>query len=91
MGQINQLAEFSPDIAAIAQPLRPLMSPKRSFIWTPDDDQVFENVKKTFTTCLGTPRPCHPSNRRIPSMAKAMPFRIMVKDGYIYVSVNPGS
>ncbi|XP_068235531.1 uncharacterized protein [Palaemon carinicauda] len=31
MGLVNQLAEFTPDIAATAQPLRPLMSPKRAF------------------------------------------------------------
>ncbi|ROT64574.1 hypothetical protein C7M84_017480 [Penaeus vannamei] len=41
MGLVNQLADFSPEIAATAQPLRPLMSPKRSFTWTPDHDQAF--------------------------------------------------
>ena len=33
MGLVNQLAEFSPHISAAAQPLRPLMSPKRAFTW----------------------------------------------------------
>ena len=45
MGLVNQLAEFTPDIAATAQPLRPLLSPKRSFTWTPDHDTAFERVK----------------------------------------------
>ncbi|ROT64573.1 hypothetical protein C7M84_017479 [Penaeus vannamei] len=45
MGLVNQLADFSPEIAATAQPLRPLMSPKRSFTWTPDHDQAFGKVK----------------------------------------------
>jgi len=46
MGLVNQLADFSPDIAAAAQPLRPLMSPKRSFTWTPDHDKAFACVKE---------------------------------------------
>lgn len=29
LGLVNQLAEFTPDIATTVQPLRPLMSPKR--------------------------------------------------------------
>ena len=46
MGLVNQLAEFSPDIATTAHPLRPLMSPKRSFVWTPDHEQAFRKVKE---------------------------------------------
>ncbi|XP_064081885.1 uncharacterized protein K02A2.6-like [Macrobrachium nipponense] len=38
MDPVNQLAEFTPDIVATAQPLCPLMSPKRTFVWTPDHD-----------------------------------------------------
>ena len=38
MGLVNQLTEFTPDIAATAQSLRPLMSPRRVFIWTSDHD-----------------------------------------------------
>ena len=49
MGLVNQLAEFTPDISAAAQPLRPLMSPKRSFTWTPDHDQAFQTVKSALT------------------------------------------
>lgn len=51
MGLVNQLAEFSPDIARTAQPLRPLMSPKRSFLWTADHDAAFDRVK----TALSSP------------------------------------
>ncbi|XP_068245143.1 uncharacterized protein mRpL22 [Palaemon carinicauda] len=50
MGLVNQLAEFTPDIALTAQPLRPLMSPKRSFIWTPDHDQAFKRVKQALSS-----------------------------------------
>lgn len=45
MGLVNQLSEFTPDIAAAAQPLRPLMSPKRTFTWTADHDEAFHRVK----------------------------------------------
>ncbi|KAG0725211.1 Transposon Tf2-6 polyprotein [Chionoecetes opilio] len=45
MGLVNQLSEFTPAIAAVAQPLRPLMSPKRTFTWTPDHDEAFSRVK----------------------------------------------
>lgn len=42
---VNQLAEFTPDISAAAQPLRPLMSPRKAFIWTPDHEAAFQRVK----------------------------------------------
>lgn len=51
MGLVNQLAEFSPDISAAAQPLRPLMSPRRAFTWTIDHDTAFQRVK----TALASP------------------------------------
>ncbi|XP_066982164.1 uncharacterized protein [Macrobrachium rosenbergii] len=50
MGLVNQLAEFTPDIALTAQPLRPLMSPKGSFMWTPDHDQAFKRVKQALSS-----------------------------------------
>ncbi|XP_064122521.1 uncharacterized protein LOC135226741 [Macrobrachium nipponense] len=50
MGLVNQLADFTPDIAAAAQPLRPLMSPKRSFVWTLDHDRAFKKVKTALTS-----------------------------------------
>ena len=50
MGLANQLADFSPDIASAAASLRPLMSPKRAFVWTPNHDQAFESVKKALSS-----------------------------------------
>ncbi|XP_068227654.1 uncharacterized protein [Palaemon carinicauda] len=44
MGLVNQLAEFTPDISVAAQPLRPLMSPKRTFVWTSDHDEAFQRI-----------------------------------------------
>ena len=45
MGLVKQLAGFTPDISAAAQPLRPLMSPKRAFAWTTDHQEAFHRVK----------------------------------------------
>ena len=50
MGLVNQLTEFSPEISAAAQPLRPLMSPRRAFIWTADHDAAFQHVKKAMAS-----------------------------------------
>ncbi|XP_050710137.1 uncharacterized protein LOC126994907 [Eriocheir sinensis] len=49
MGLVNQLTEFSPDIAANAQPLRPLMSPRRAFVWTADHEAAFSKVKEALS------------------------------------------
>ena len=46
MGLVNQLAEFTPDIASSANTLRTLMSPRNSFKWTPDHDAAFLKTKE---------------------------------------------
>ncbi|XP_064105102.1 uncharacterized protein LOC135214699 [Macrobrachium nipponense] len=50
MGLVNQLADFTPNIAAAAQPLHPLMSPKRTFVWMPDHERAFKKVKTALTS-----------------------------------------
>lgn len=45
MGLVNQLAKFTPHIAAATQQLHFLMNPKRTFIWTPDHNEAFQCVK----------------------------------------------
>lgn len=40
MGLVNQLADFTPDISSAAAPLRPLMSPRRTFMWNANPNQV---------------------------------------------------
>ncbi|XP_068235682.1 uncharacterized protein [Palaemon carinicauda] len=49
IGLVNQLAEFTPDIAIAAQPLRPLMSPKRTSVWISDHDEAFQCAKLALT------------------------------------------
>ena len=49
MGLVNQLTEFSPDISGAAVPLRPLVSPKKAFLWTLDHDLAFKRVKEALS------------------------------------------
>lgn len=63
MSLVNQLAEFSPEISSAAEPLGPLMSPKRAFVWTPDHEQAFRRVKEALLgpSTLATSDPSLPT------------------------------
>ena len=50
MGLVNQLGEFSTDIATTAHPLRPLLRTNTPFIWTTDHDAAFNAVKRALTS-----------------------------------------
>ncbi|MEL6606359.1 MAG: RNase H-like domain-containing protein, partial [Cyanobacteria bacterium J06614_10] len=78
-------AEFTPNISAAAKPLRPLMSPKQSFIWTPDHDQAFQNVK----TALSAPPILAPFNSASPvilqtdaSRLYGLGYALLQEDGH---------
>lgn len=45
LGLAEQLAGFTPQLAAAKQPLRALLSSKNSFIWLPEHDKAFQDVK----------------------------------------------
>ena len=49
MGMVNQLGKFSPNLATITQPLRELLSIKRSWVWGPEQAKSFSQVKKELT------------------------------------------
>ena len=72
MGLVNQLAEFTPEIATAAQPLRPLMSPKRSFTWTPDHDSAFKKVK----SALANPPVLAPFEPNLPTILQTDASRL---------------
>ena len=46
MGLVNQLGQFSPDIASHAEPLRGLLKIRSEFLWLPEHTLSFDNVKK---------------------------------------------
>ena len=46
LGLVNQLGDFSPDVAVAAEPLRHLLRPKNTWSWTPMHVRAFDDVKK---------------------------------------------
>ena len=50
MGLVQQLADFSGDIATAALPLRPLLKTGNDFLWLPEHQTAFEQVKKALTS-----------------------------------------
>ena len=49
MGMANQLGKFTPRITEISQPLRELLSSKRSWMWGPAQEEAFKEVKAELT------------------------------------------
>ena len=46
----NQLGKFSPKLAELTQPLRDLLSKKKSWVWGAGQQMAFEKVKKELST-----------------------------------------
>ena len=67
MGMANQLGKFSSSLADLTQPLRQLLSKKSSWIWGPDQAQVFAKVKEE----LSKPRVLHLYNPQAPTKVSA--------------------
>ena len=49
MGMVNQLGKFSPNIAELGQPLRELMSTKKTWIWGSAQEKAFNELKVELT------------------------------------------
>ena len=49
MGMANQLGKFTPNLSTFSQPLRELMSIKRSWCWDQPQQESFEQVKLELT------------------------------------------
>ena len=45
MGMVNQLGKFSPNLTDLTQTLRQLLSTKSAWLWGPDQDRAFTDVK----------------------------------------------
>lgn len=41
----NQLGKYTPNLAEYLQPLRELLSPKKTWLWGPAQDEAFQKVK----------------------------------------------
>ena len=46
LGMVNQMGRFSPNIAELTQPMRELLSTKRTWLWGPEQDKSFTKVKE---------------------------------------------
>ena len=49
MGMTNQLGKFSHNLAELTQPLRQLLSTRSTWLWGPEQEQAFTNVKTELT------------------------------------------
>ena len=50
LGMINQMNRFSPHLAQLSQPLRELLSSKKTWIWGPAQQEAFEKLKAEIAT-----------------------------------------
>ena len=49
LGMVNQLGKFTPNIAEMSQPLRELLSTKKAWLWVPQQDRAFQQIKEELT------------------------------------------
>ena len=47
---VNQLGKFSPNIVELSKPFQELLTPKKTWLWIPKQDEAFTNLKKELTT-----------------------------------------
>ena len=50
LGMVNQMNRFSPHLAQLSQPLRELLSSKKTWIWGPAQQETFEKLKSEIAT-----------------------------------------
>ena len=73
MGMVNQLGKFTPQPADLTQPLRGLLSKGNAWVWGPDQDKAFTQVKEE----LSKPTQCWPSTiPRHPPRSQLMHLRM---------------
>ena len=49
LGMVNYLSRYTPDLATITAPLRDLTEKDTTFVWRPEHQKVYDNVKKAIT------------------------------------------
>ncbi len=47
---VNHLNKFSPNVAELSQPLRELLSPQKTWVWTDAHSEAFRKVKEEITS-----------------------------------------
>jgi hypothetical protein len=46
LGMVNQLGKFSPRVSELTQPLRELLSTKRSWTWGPSQEDAYSSIAR---------------------------------------------
>ena len=72
MGLVNQLGEFSSEISAAAEQLRPLMKSKTVYQWLPEHDEAFGKVK----AALVAPPVLVPFDPKLPTLLRTDASRL---------------
>ena len=50
LGMANQLTKFSPHLADKMKPLNDLLSTRNAFVWGPDQDKAFQEIKQSLSS-----------------------------------------
>ena len=83
LGVANQLGKFSPRLAEITQPLRELLSSKKTWLWGPDQQSAFSEVKSE----LSRPTILTLYNLEAPTKLKCQPTHHHMELGQCYCSI----
>ena len=94
LGLVNQLGEFTAEIASRAEDLRGLLRPRNAFQWTPQHDTAFQAVK----TALSQPPTLAPFDPSLPTMLqtdaarlKGLGYALLQQHGETWRLVQCGS
>ena len=94
MGLANQLGGFSHELSKAAEPLRDLMKPKNAFLWTPNHEEAFGDVKTVLCSppVLATFDPSLPTMLQTDaSRLKGLGFALLQKHGDTWRLTQAGS
>ena len=89
----QQLSASTPSVATLLIPLRPLLSTKNEFVWTPEANQAFVDVKRALTTSplLSYFDPSRPTRVCTDASRQGVGFALQQWSGDSWVLVQAGS
>ena len=92
-GLANQLSACTATLANLLAPMRPLLSTKNEFIWSPDLDHVFTNAKQTLTSSptVSFFDPDKPTRLSTDASRQGLGFVLQQKKGDNWLLIQAGS
>ena len=93
IGLVNQLSASTPAIAGLLNPLRPLLSTKNDFVWSPGLDEAFGEVKSSLVSApiLSFFDPSRPTRICTDASRQGLGFVLQQKLDDTWVLVQAGS